>query len=649
MENGDAGERESRWKRFCPKLAVYVPKYVTVQNPKLGLLYTVLTVLCIAFTLYYFFSNDKYILAKFPDIEVALCGVHCLPSAREMDALMQASYAESFCNDQGSSFSRGSEAYSGISCVGRCGSNFTAGSCVRPDELVQMSSSGFFVTTFFRESFSSKKRGPSCPQGLSVAAGNADICQRAADYYVAGADRARLIFNHEFSVTPHKNSLDFALKVKDLEGHSGSFNSHGWDKSLVSILFAADGTEVARFDQTDAINLTVSDLLGAAYFDGIDDEGALTLDTRYMRPERGMHGMAPLRLTGVKLTLDLYTTSLGKCPVYDTFREKVRFIEVESGRPVTCILVHADRNWVTHETSIPVGHGAGLRTRTTSGIRIEFRKLGKFTFLDEQQIMANLTVFFVWIQIPLQMTYWFCVLCLGMLSAIYSRVLHQELSLVDACKGLVARLVCHSAAFMDLQDHKLGLSKARIRDRFKDHLADNEDIDDEELGRFVDFVFEGLKSTGKHLSSHKDYVSVQEFCEVCSSDEPLKFGTFVRLFDSDRHLSILERFFTDATIREMHDRKTDPQKGIALPSQAARHSRIEETTHEVQELLDNLKSFEGKVFRMAKDLDVGQDVLQLLGQDNFEGTVQATVPPKSDQRESVVSIADEDELSRRGR
>merc|ERR1740130_1577462 len=151
--------------------------------------------------------------------------------------------------------------------------------------------------------------------------------------------------------------------------------------------------------------------------------------------------------------------------------------------------------------------------------------------------------------------YYFAVFCLGRLSTVYSNCICENVNLGDACKGLATRLISHSAAYMDLQDSPEGISKKRLLERFRSILEHNENIDDREIKKYVDFVFEGMQSmAGEDDGSLLDEtVNIQEFCTACSTNEPLNFQSMVMLFDKDRELSVLEHFFLDKSIRGVLD------------------------------------------------------------------------------------------------
>lgn len=613
------------------------------------------SLLVLAFTVYYFYTNNNYIIRKVPDtILVSMCGFNCLPQPDEQDARMMADMNQTYCTDPTAwDITFDGRRYKNIECAGRCGSSMgSSGSCIHSSDLMETSMHDAFFPTFYQETtYTPLLAGGGCPSGMTASwTGTGRACTKEGSYWVAGANHNRFVFNHEFSLTPHVTALDMFLKSSVKRSHSGSFHSKGWEQGLATILFNAKGEQQAKFEQSEAPNITLQDLLRAAAYTSSEDEqlftSHLTFDTGYTHDDTGINLQAPLRLTGAHLTVDLYTTDTGKCPVYDEYARNVKVIQVEAGRPVSCMTVFADRRMVHKDVSHPVGTN-GMRHRRFHGVKVTFRKMGNFEFSDDKAIFRNITVFFVWIRVPLWLTTTFCLLFLGKLSSIYSRVLNQELNLKNACKGLMARLMHHSAAFMDLQDNEKGISKQRIYDRFKDFLLDNEDIDEDELNRFVEFVFDGLKGTGHHPNSDKNYVSLQEFCEVCSNNEPLNFQALVQLFDNDRTLGFLEWFFLDPSLRDSQEgmggeaetTKTEPVDFTKVKFAGATHSRVETAAAEVEHMLKDLKAMEGKAIRTASDLEIGDDVLGLNPNDGTSGPVEA----KLDQRESFCSIGDEED------
>mmetsp|Transcript_116935 Transcript_116935/g.342435 ORF Transcript_116935/g.342435 Transcript_116935/m.342435 type:complete len:672 (-) Transcript_116935:96-2111(-) len=644
-------------KKYCPNLVVYLPKDVTVQNPKLGLLNLFNMFLVLLFTMYYFYTNDNYIVTKVPEITLAICGERCLNSRETQDDITSAALNQGFCrNPMSLDIEHEGTRYFNAECVGRCGSNLgSTSSCMTALDFVETGSNEVFMPTFYTEDYYlSPTASGRCARGTrpvysGVGANRTlDKCTKGGAYWVAGAEHSRLVFNHEFLVKPYETLYNLFSPAVDQKSHSGSFASVGWDKSLVTILFDREGNEQAIFNQSRAADLTLGDLLRAAAYEPLEEEGPnLNLDMLYSNGITGIERRMPLRLTGGDLMVDLFSTDTGECPVYDNFREIVKKLSVPKGRPVTCMTVFVERRWVAKEVGLPVGDTGGLRIRRMNGFQVRFRKMGAFKFLDDQAMFNNTTVFFVWIKLPLQMTTFFCLCFLGKLSGIYGRVMNEELNLTQACKGLMARLMHHSAAFMDLQDHELGISKQRIHDRFKDFLLDNEDIDEDELNRFVEFVFDGLKGTGNHPNSDKDYVSLQEFCEVCASNEPLNFQALVQLFDNDRQQGVLESFFMDQELQSSQGSsaretlKIEPVDYTKVSEEDRRisHSRVETAAMDVEDMLKNLKVMESKAFRTADTLEIGDEALGLSTGD----TESTAAEPKLDQRESFCSVADEED------
>jgi len=662
----------SLWRRFCPELAVYLPKYVTVQNYRLGTLHIFLMLVCVSLTVYYFVSNDKYMVTKNPITSISICRQYCRQKLKEQ-------LSGGVCEASNAAFVHSNVIYQNIVCASSCtAGNFGFGGtpCLVDSDLIRIDGETAFIPTFFRDEIYVPKiiGSGNCSAGYQEVSGKPHLCTRVWNYYVAGAEQLTLSFNYAFYLRPHENILDprkLFIETPQLMAHSGSFNPEGWDHSLYSILFDAQGNEVTRYEQGKMISLSLRDLLNNAYFEeqNKDTSSHLSLNTQFVQPDLGVSELMPLRLTGAVITIDLYVTDLGECPVHDTLRQEIRKIKVTSGRPVACMTLHALPSWEVVEEAMPMGSDGSIRLQQANGIRIRFRKIGKFTFVDERQMMNSLTVFLVWIQIPVVMTYWFCIYALGMLSRIYKHVIHQELDLREACTGLVARLMCHSAAFMDLRDHEHGISKARIFERLGDILECHESIDDDEHWRFAEFVFDGLKMYKNVEDNQRKYVDLQEFCEVCSSSEPLTFQSFVRLFDNDRRLRTCERILLDKSLRDMRmevlcrepsaasdDGDTSPMSNPELGKKILpdSESRVDLAMRDVQELMDNLGGLERKTYQAATALEVGDEVLALVAppeardDSDEQANPSATTDPSLEQQQPQpdLVIVDEAEIPR---
>eukprot|EP00440_Ansanella_granifera_P050022 gb/GFBE01054213.1/.p1 GENE.gb/GFBE01054213.1/~~gb/GFBE01054213.1/.p1 ORF type:complete len:700 (+),score=174.08 gb/GFBE01054213.1/:1-2100(+) len=637
-----------------PSMAVYIPKSVNVANTRISCIYFLLEIVVLACCIYYVSDNDRYSIFVEPDIMVSLCSKRCELLPGVMDKVTDKGLARTYCSAN-PSYAASTATYSNFECLQRCGRLATASACVRPQELVQVDGEAAFIPTSMREAFATQKVGLSCPSGFSTSGSQ---CRRTKDYFVAGVEDVKLTFNHQFSVLPHVNSMNLGSQPSALKAHTGSFHAQGWDDGMLTVLLSHTGSELRRFKQGTAIELTVKDLLEAAHYHGIAD-GAFSLDGLYKDADVGVDVDMPARLTGVAVTVDIWTTGEGFCEVHSSVQsEKTLKVTVDHPGPLTCLTVQAHRRWVTQTSEEPVGVSGAVRTRSTNGIQVKFRKMGLFQFLDEQALIKNLTVFFLWIQLPMLITYWFCMLLLGKLSGIYSCLMHQEVNVAEACKGFALRLLVYSSAFMDLRgklgenDGPDGITKRCVSERFS-RMTEGLDVEPSVLSNVIDIFFDSLKTYKKENAPNSEVVTCQEFCAACASNEALQLGTVVKIFDKDRKLGCLESLFLDNALAKVRKAAEMESEHVEAAFDAlntgemdpdAAHSLVVQAYRDVQFMLKDLGRIEQLALDTAKDLDVNPSTLGLVGKSTTGGPAgvpTGTVLPKLKQSVSSDSIGDE--------
>jgi len=623
------GSPKSFWQRNMPRLAVYMPKYIALSNDRLSISYWGFVGFVAVAIVYYFLSNNKYLVDKEPNAKIGLCGARCALSASELDEMMVADAR--LCVDPAqqpgklnyyrinASAEGASERYATSVCARRCGNGTTLSDmCLQPSDIVQTDIDTVFIPTFYAETTLTRGRSSACPLGGTPLANG--LCRKQGQYWVPGVLDVSVTFSHEFSIEPDETSPIFPSSVKS--GHSMSPSAAGFGDGLKTVVYDFEGNVVKEFAPGATVSLTVEQLLSAATWDdGIGRPGPGKLDEPYSRPNAGVHRNhdpacaganghgcpvdtdATVRLTGVSVMVDLYYTDKGFCHHYDMDKD----IDVDWDGPLCCSFVHAERLWTGRETLYPIGVHGAVRYRRQQGVRVAFRTMGKVSFFDLTSVLQNITVGIVWIQIPLLLVYLFSIFCLGQLSAVYGHVIHQELKLADACKGLAARLISHSAAYMDLQDTREGISKGRLLHRFQKILESNTNIDDQEVAKFVDFVFEGMKS----MSSKPDKVfnddpsiTMQEYCTACVTNEPLGFNSLVQIFDKDRKVGCFERCFLDRSVVSVTEAaKSDGRDSEDFTSynnvNAVRyHSQLEMALTQVLELATKVNDVDAQLKRV---------------------------------------------------
>lgn len=229
--------------------------------------------------------------------------------------------------------------------------------------------------------------------------------------------------------------------------------------------------------------------------------------------------------------------------------------------------------------------------RKSKGLRIRSEKgFGTKRAVDLNAIVLALTSALVLLSIPKRILTVFIKLCLGHLSRIYRRMLVEDFDIKDQCGSVAVRLMTHSVPFVELADTadilgRAGISKRRLKERFREMVKHRRAIDDSELEALVEFCYEQaitsagpaqhalhwrskLRFNAKEMKedpdraekgqpegeagaidpsgkahTHHSMLDIDAFSSACSANEPMNFEAVVDLFDKDRKLGFLERFF----------------------------------------------------------------------------------------------------------
>lgn len=698
LEGSDT-TNQSPWAGIF-SMSVYYPKFVMINNARLTILYYFLTILLVLGIIWYFLVNSQMNIDKTPFAMVHLCitsgGTQCkldFASTQTLFTNGMAGADKDVCDNSGhyeyweSSYKK----WTPSGCAKVCGtqsSSSTLGTkfqpdyCIFPEETILLSPQMAFVPTYISDTTylpldgngactytSITQPNPSgytkTPDGLS--------CYRKHEKFVPGVGQQKIQFTHEFAVSPEMAA--FVFSKEDKKALSKATKAQPWDNGMKTVFYSYDGRVVKEWAAGEWIDPDVNMLLGASDYEDVGPSGALSLDQVYTRldygvPKNTLFGTtnAPtgvkegvsLRVTGVTVTIDIAITDNGKCHHVKLEED----YDVGDG-PVACMFAHAERTWTHEGTQYQVGSDGSYKEIQRSGVRIKFRPKGSVQLFDMTVVTQSFTVAVVWIQIPLVIVYFFTVICLGHLSTVYSRVINQELSLGNACKGLACRLVSHSAAYMDLQDMPDGISKKKLSDRFKHILQTrikNGELQQDEVDNYVNYVFEGMQSMGDGTQVViNDSINIQEFCQACCTNEPLSFEQLVMLFDKDRKVGCLESFFLDDTIRGVINESQKVLKDAdATPDQSAREEAILiDAVLKLKTCSDQVEELEGicqKIVKTASseldtNIDLSHRAAAIADKRRAEGKsvidpihdFTPTEDPKPDQRESNCSVADEEE------
>jgi len=522
----------AKFSDYLPRGRVYFPKFVCINNPRLALLYYV--VLIIVFGIFALRINQQYLGHDDVNTEVFITTWKLPRPLADIQAAQTVDMASPHCTNPGSSdYAFGGVSYTGMTCAPVCAPGASQ-PCVAPGELFHVSSGGsLFIPTIFREEL------------VDPASSNITV----TNHFVPGVEGARVAFSHQYTVATASNAVVESEVTK--QGHSSDSSIDEGDQVL-TVLLSRDGTEARRWAAGEAISMTLADVMANAKLQEYsDDVSRLDLDSKYTRVDEdiiddlGDTGVS-VRVTGASIYVDLHYTNQGTC----TWGTGYTPVAIAHSGKVCCMTIKAIRHWVSRKVDSVLDMNGQSKIRKYNGFSLEFRTSGAFSFVDFRQVFDLVTDMLIWYQIPGFIILFFIITVLGQLSAVYHRVIHQSMSIREAVTGLGSRLVGHSSAFLDVAESRTdGIDKMRMIERFRLIFQDNEELDDDEIVKLVDYIHNSMTGVDQADAESTKKIEMQHFCLSATSSEPLSFASITNIFDKDRALNCIENIFNDDTIQ----------------------------------------------------------------------------------------------------
>jgi len=540
-----------RLSKYLPRPTVYLPKYVCLNNPRLAIVYHVLFLVTMGTALYQFTAQQRYFGFKEIRGQVSIDALQLRRPTPQLEEDMATDLKSTVCQPvpQPHNYVTGPFNLTNISCAGLCGQPGVAQPCVVPNELFFLETGNrIFLPSFFTEHWDGPGARPDSHR------------------FVPGLGAAPIAFTHRYFVEEPSNHL--ANGIPKFSGASTTSPGESADSAeilpettwltrkhgpILTVMLNEDGSEERRFQPGEPIIMDVGFILNHTRLVEFTGKWArLHLDDLYRRSNVGIVHIpgtgVTVRLTGMSLTINLQYSNINRCDL--------------DGRPiyikkwvgdVCCMTIVGSRNWEVHQIRsvlkfYPDTGAVTTKTREYHGIRVSFTSQGTFAEINAPSMFDGLTMLLIWSQIPMYVVYYFVIIVLGKLSHIYYRVLHQSISIGEACAGMAARLVSYSSSFLDFCDEKnYGLGRDQMLQRLRVVLCKSKDLDDGEIKMLVNFIHAGMLKKSRD-SGKSGNVDMEAFCSACASNEPLSFASLVTVFDQDRKLGLMERLFGDQTI-----------------------------------------------------------------------------------------------------
>jgi hypothetical protein len=304
-------------------------------------------------------------------------------------------------------------------------------------------------------------------------------------------------------------------------------------------MVGADGAEMG--DAAGGIGGPLEDWLNCAGVENLDDSV----------PELTNNEAIKMRLTGAHLFLSLDTLQNTEEGGNAQFITRIRVshrVEYSSSETVA----------YTHMYNPKTGYGK-FRERIAQGISIHISNKGQFEFFSLVALVAAGVNTLVILQLPDKAILGLAIYGIGLLSQIYYAAQSQRLNITTQFHGAVARYMSSTSSFRAItnQREKIthGMTFAELKKQMKqvfhaDLTENGGKIDDDELEQMVRIIMFGLDKgvhSGEDVLEDGD-ISCDEFIRACGCNEVVRLGQITKFFDDERKRSILEWMFDDTVV-----------------------------------------------------------------------------------------------------
>lgn len=440
--------------------------------------------------------------------------------------------------------------YTNHSCLPLCEAGVAE--CMNPmDNYIPLSdSSGMFVTQIMETTL--------------IAGVDPGSAAKFRNYFVPTVEALGVGFTYSYDVPEEVVSSNNLVNVGGSSTLAGSST-----EDVLTVLLDQEGSPWRTLRPSPSIDLTVPELLWLA-----GDEGLLDSFAHYAGPNQlqgAEHSQGPLaRIAGVSLSLEVSCHNSHQIDVPDDWDGAVCYVAVSHDKR---------RGWTS--TQRRDSFEGGERQWVYHGILIKSSTGGSLDFFDLNNIFLNIVSYLVLLSLPKKALRVLVVRLLGPFSRIYKGVLYEKFNIMEQVGGMATRLMGNSSTFVDLQDcgddasgTGGGISKRRMGERLKEAVRHRSSIlDDGEVEQLVNFCFNAISNSsiyqgirpsksffmqviGKGREPEQKYreadavINIDQFNIACSSTEPIGFEAIVELFDRDRSIRRLERFFMPPYMQE---------------------------------------------------------------------------------------------------
>lgn len=480
---------------------ILVPKYLIIENMRLGVFFRFMQASAIGFCVWTFVSSKMYNYYSTPEGGV---------TGFVMEAPSTASSGQAHCDNAYGSYKWGSFKPQGCAALPSA-------------ERYNTGTDNVFVPTFVHDDYVEAKAGAACgtsnfsdnscnicgtyETGANAATMNSNCesnttasactsdttnkcfvvgayekltvknalfqetckCTVTRHFFVDNAEQTNLGFNHGYSAAQTATATSFqegrtdkpgieertvvsanevsTAKVTTVGGTDLLLHTRVRDRRTRSL---KDGLSFKNDAQNSLPTATVGDWLGVA---SIDNGNSWDLNTRTSLQGTSGQENSLLRHTGARVVMDMvYENGEGTDPTCTVD------VSVDADAPVF-------REEINYSSAYNAFNGTGTwRVRKAYGLKFVFAASGKFEFFDVVQAMQAIASVLVILELPAKIAMYLALFGLGLLSRIYYSVQSERLRIDRQFHGMVARMINSKHCFQEVSAGAKGLRQSLMQE-----------------------------------------------------------------------------------------------------------------------------------------------------------------------------------------
>jgi hypothetical protein len=196
-----------------------------------------------------------------------------------------------------------------------------------------------------------------------------------------------------------------------------------------------------------------------------------------------------------------------------------------------------------------------FRYRKSFGVILHVGASGVFSYFLYTELITAIVSALVILGLPAKIIELVAAYGIGMISTIYRKAQAQRLNILKLACGVSSRLVVGVDAFRAFGgDPDKGCDEKAFMDRMRMAFQTEDDLGKDELQVLTGVVLSQM-NRDKDGSDTNKAISMSEFLNCLTSEEPMSHQDLAKVFDKDRKRCINERLLSDSRLNVIRGRE----------------------------------------------------------------------------------------------